>query len=84
MDAKVDQISRYGAYGVLLQEGEILLTLKKSGPYLGLWDLPGGGIEFGETASKTMDNYTHVQRRQPSSFVGELTYRNHTDTPREL
>ncbi len=37
-----------------------------------------------ETASKTMDNYTHVQRRQPSSFVDELTYRDRTDTLREL
>ncbi len=51
----MDQISRYGAYGVLLQEAKVLLTLKKSGPYLGLWDLPGGGIEFGETPKEALE-----------------------------
>ena len=49
MNSKTNQISRYGAYGILLQNSKILLTRKKSGPYTGLWDLPGGGIEFGET-----------------------------------
>jgi ADP-ribose pyrophosphatase YjhB (NUDIX family) len=48
------QISRFGAYGVLLKDSTILLTLKKSGPYQGLWDLPGGGIEFGETPETTL------------------------------
>lgn len=51
MDIK---ISRYGAYGFLHQESQILLTLKKSGPYKDLWDLPGGGIEFGETPEETL------------------------------
>ena len=30
------------------------LTLKKSGPYKGLWDLPGGKIEFGETPEEAL------------------------------
>ena len=42
------EISRFGVYAVLLRDSAILLTRKKSGPYEGLWDLPGGGIEFGE------------------------------------
>ena len=41
--------TRYGAYGVIIQDDKILLTLKKSGPYKGLWGLPGGGIEFKES-----------------------------------
>ena len=54
MDSKINQISRHGAYGVLLQDSRILLTLKKSGPYKGLWGLPGGAIEFGETPEEAL------------------------------
>ena len=43
------KITRYGAYGTLCKDDQILLTLKKSGPYKDLWDLPGGAIEFGES-----------------------------------
>ncbi len=32
------------------------LTQKKSGPYCGLWRLPGGAIEFGETPEVTLKN----------------------------
>ncbi len=45
----MERIIRHGAYGVVLSNFEILLTEKKSGPYKGLWGLPGGAVEFGET-----------------------------------
>lgn len=45
----LNKISRYGAFGVAFQNNCILLTKKKSGPYKGLWGLPGGAIEHGET-----------------------------------
>ncbi len=48
----MNQIQRYGVYGIVMNKGFILLTLKKSGPYKGLWDLPGGGIEFGESPDR--------------------------------
>lgn len=51
----MNRINRFGAYGVLLHNSTILLTLKRSGPYKGLWDLPGGGIEFGETPEETLE-----------------------------
>lgn len=54
MNVKSNQISRFGAYGVFVQDSKILLTLKKSGPYKGLWDLPGGGIEFGESPEEAL------------------------------
>jgi ADP-ribose pyrophosphatase YjhB (NUDIX family) len=37
-----------GAYGLLVQNGAILVIRKMRGPYTGTFDLPGGGIEFGE------------------------------------
>jgi 8-oxo-dGTP diphosphatase len=43
------QVTRIGVYGIALNDGCILLVLKQSGCYKGLWDLPGGGIEFGES-----------------------------------
>lgn len=54
MGVKLNQIARYGAYGVITQNLQILLTQKKSGPYNGLWGLPGGMIEFGETPENTV------------------------------
>jgi 8-oxo-dGTP diphosphatase len=47
-------ISRFGSYGVIIRDGNILLTQKKSGPYLGLWGLPGGTIEFNESPEDTL------------------------------
>lgn len=47
-------ISRYGAYGILIEKGRIFLTLKTSGPYIGQWDLPGGKIEFKETPEEAL------------------------------
>jgi 8-oxo-dGTP diphosphatase len=50
----IKRIQRYGAYGVILHDGRILLTQKKSGPYKDRWGLPGGAIEFGETPEDTL------------------------------
>jgi len=50
----MERRSRYGAFGVLIREGNILFTQKKSGPYKGKWGLPGGGFEFGETPEETL------------------------------
>ncbi|MCB1136177.1 MAG: NUDIX hydrolase [Chlamydiia bacterium] len=45
---------RVGAYGVALQDGKILLAQKTAGPLTGAWDLPGGGVEFGETPEQAL------------------------------
>lgn len=55
MDSKIIQITRHGSYGVLLQDSQIFLTLKKSGPYKGLWGLPGGALEFGESPEEALN-----------------------------
>jgi 8-oxo-dGTP diphosphatase len=49
-----NRIVRYGAYGVALKDSRVLLTLKKNGAYKGSWDLPGGGIEFGESPEEAL------------------------------
>lgn len=38
-----------GIYGVCVVEGKVLMIKKGRGPYEGLWDLPGGKIEPGES-----------------------------------
>lgn len=46
--------TRTGAYGICIRDGAILVIRKAKGPYKGLLDLPGGGIEFGETPAETV------------------------------
>lgn len=48
------QITRMGVYGIAINSDQILLTMNHTGAYKGLWGLPGGGIEFGETAEQTL------------------------------
>lgn len=43
-----------GVYGIILNEGKILLIKKARGPYKGMYDLPGGGVEYGESFEKTL------------------------------
>ena len=44
-----------GCYGVVYnEEGEVLLIKKARGAYKGQLDLPGGGIEYGESAEDTL------------------------------
>ena len=43
-----------GVYGILIKEGKILLIKKARGAYKGMFDLPGGGIEFGEKVEETL------------------------------
>ena len=43
-----------GAYGILIKDNKILLIKKKTGPYDGKLDLPGGTIEFNEHPVDTL------------------------------
>lgn len=43
-----------GAYGLAVAEGQVLLIRKARGPYTGAWDLPGGGLEFGESPEEAL------------------------------
>lgn len=44
----MEEFKHLGAYGIVIQDGKILLIKKVGGPYDGKLDLPGGTIEFGE------------------------------------
>ena len=46
--------SRTGVYGVAIEEEKILLITQPSGVYKGKLDLPGGGIEYGETIEEAL------------------------------
>lgn len=49
------KVTRTGVYGVAVKGTNILLVHKGSkGIYRGLLDLPGGGIEFGETHEQAL------------------------------
>lgn len=43
-----------GVYGVFEYEGAILFIKKNRGPYAGMYDLPGGTIEFHETIDEAL------------------------------
>lgn len=48
------KVTRIGAYGICRENNCILLVPKKTGPYQGSLDLPGGKIEFGEAPEDTL------------------------------
>ena len=53
-DASVVARSHRGIYGIIRRGDKILLIKKARGPYTGLYDLPGGSPEAGETSLETL------------------------------
>jgi 8-oxo-dGTP pyrophosphatase MutT (NUDIX family) len=49
-----DQRFHFGVYGILIKNKEVLMIKKSRGPYKGMYDLPGGGIEFGEKVEEAL------------------------------
>jgi 8-oxo-dGTP diphosphatase len=52
--AEVKQRPRLGCAGLIRRGEEVLLGKRNKEPNRGLWVLPGGGVEFGESFSKTL------------------------------
>lgn len=50
----VQRIQKFAVYGMIVESNQILLVQKSSGPFKGLWDLPGGIIEYGESPETTL------------------------------
>jgi len=43
-----------GVYGIVKHDNKLLLIKKAEGPYTNLYNLPGGGVEFGETPEQAL------------------------------
>ncbi|MFA5132099.1 MAG: NUDIX domain-containing protein [Candidatus Paceibacterota bacterium] len=43
------EYSHKGVYGIYIKDNAVLLIKKSRGPYKGMYDLPGGRMEAGET-----------------------------------
>ena len=41
--------------GIINKKGEILLLKRRKEPYIGIWALPGGSMEFGEHLEETLE-----------------------------
>lgn len=48
------KISRTGLYGIAKEKEKLLFVIQKSGHFAGLFDLPGGGIEFEEDPNQAL------------------------------
>ncbi len=46
--------AHFGVYGAVIKDGKILLIKKARGPYTGMYDLPGGSQEHGESYLETL------------------------------
>lgn len=46
--------THFGIYGIVHRDNQILLIKKARGPYTGMYDLPGGSPEKGETEEQTL------------------------------
>lgn len=44
----------FGVYGIIHQNGQILVIKKNAGPYINRYDLPGGSQESGESLADTL------------------------------
>lgn len=80
-----------GAYGILIQNNKILLIKKSRGAYKGMFDLPGGGIEFKEKIEEALKREfieeTDIVLKD-YNFIGYneyfSNYLNNSGEPRDL
>jgi 8-oxo-dGTP diphosphatase len=64
MDKK--QLTHIGIYGIIINKQQILVIQKNRGPYKGKFDLPGGGMEYGE------DLDTAIKREIKEEVGGDI------------
>ena len=54
MKLQENQQFNFGVYGICTKDDQVLVIKKGRGPYKGLYDLPGGRIEFGEKVEESL------------------------------
>lgn len=55
--------------GVINNKGEILLLKRRKEPYVGIWVLPGGSIEFGEHLEEALEREIKEETNIDVRFV---------------
>ncbi|MEO0335492.1 MAG: NUDIX domain-containing protein [Pseudomonadota bacterium] len=63
MSGERDQVIEVVAAGLLDTKGRVLLCQKGSGPFAGLWELPGGKVEPDETHSEALKRELYEELR---------------------
>lgn len=91
MNSLPNQRFHVGVYGILIHENKILLIKKSRGAYKGVYDLPGGSIEFGEKVEEALKREFIEEtgiNLESQTFVGHgeyfCEYLNDSNEPREL
>ncbi len=77
MKVQDNQQFHFGVYGIYFKNDEVLVIKKGRGPYKGLYDLPGGRIEFGEKIEETLRREFEEEVGIPeveSKFLGYNEY----------
>ncbi len=91
MNSLPNQRFHVGVYGILINDNKILLIKKSRGAYKGMFDLPGGSIEFGEKVEETLKREFIEETGvvlNDYSFIGYneyfCNYLNDSNEPRQL
>jgi 8-oxo-dGTP diphosphatase len=63
-----------GIYAIIEDDQHILLVKKSRGPYLGMWDLPGGRPIHGETILQTLQR--EVKEETGVELIGVVPHTN--------
>lgn len=91
MNSLSNQRFHVGVYGVFIHENRILLIKKSRGAYKGMFDLPGGGIEFGEKVEDALRREFIEETGiilESQNFIGHneyfCEYLNEANEPRTL
>ena len=74
------QHTHIGVYAVIKEGNKMLFIKKARGPYIGKWDLPGGGFEFGETPLETLHREVVEETGLTIDKFNLLNVFSHTET----
>ena len=74
------RLSRIGAYGLVAVANQILLVRKGRGPFIGAWDLPGSGVEFGDDPLEALAQGMRRETGMPLLMSRLLVAQPHTMT----
>lgn len=80
---KITRSTRFGVYSILRYKSNYILIKKSKGPFKGRWDLPGGKLDFGETADEALKRELKEEtglKVKSSKFETVVSYTHKTET----